>query len=193
MKHTDEQIIREICGGNPRRFAILVDRHKDRAYTLAHRLLGDRREAEEHVQDAFLKAFQHLQDFRGDSRFETWFYRIVYNLCMTTVTRRKGRPQFMDIQDERLSESLLADADDLSVLEHLEQDEFRLMLASEIDDLPEHFRTAITLFYVQEMKYEDMAEVMNVPLGTVKTYLFRGRVLLRERIIERLNREVHAA
>lgn len=193
MKSTDEEIIREICEGNPRRFAVLVDRHKDRAFTLALRLVGERREAEELVQDAFMRAFHHLAEFRNDARFGTWFYRIVYNLCITKVTRRKGSPQFLDIQDETITETIQADPEALSAQEHLEREEIRLLLASEIAGLPEHYRAAVTLFYVQEMKYEEMADIMNVPVGTVKSYLFRGRNLLRERIIGRMNREVHAA
>ena len=193
MKNTDEEIIREICQGNTRRFGLLVDRHRHRAFTLAFRLVGERREAEELVQDAFVRVFQHVGDFRNESAFGTWLYRIVYNLCMTKVTRRKGTPQLLDIQDENLSESIPADPDDLSVQGRLEQEEVQSLLAAEIENLPEHFRAAITLFYVQEMKYEQIAEIMEVPVGTVKTYLFRGRTRLRQRIIARLSKEVHAA
>ena len=193
MKNTDEQIIREICEGNTRRFGLLVDRHKHRAFTLALRLVGERREAEELVQDAFIRAFHHLGDFRNEAGFGTWLYRILYNICMTRVTRRKGAPQLLDIQDEKLSETIPANPDELSIQDRLEQEEVQSLLAAEIEDLPEHFRAAITLFYVQELKYEQIAEVMEVPVGTVKTYLFRGRNLLRERMSARMSKEVHAA
>ena len=190
MNDTDRDIIDQVRAGNTRRYALLVDRHKDRAFTLAVRLTGDRHEAEELVQDAFLRAFKSLDQFRGDAKFTTWFHRILYNLCMTKVTRRKGKPERLDADDERALDNLLVDEDEPSIQDRLEDEEMQEMIAEEIDRLPEKFKSVITLFYVQEMSYEEIVSVLNTPVGTVKTNLFRARNLLKERVLGRMKGEM---
>lgn len=193
MSDTDRDIIEQVRAGNTRRYALLVDRHKDRALTVATRLTGDREEAEELVQDAFLRAFKNLDQFRGDAMFGTWFYRIVYNLCMTRVTRRHGRPETFDLDDGAMLENLLVDQDEPSIHERMESEELREMISNEVDKLPERFRSVVLLFYIQEMSYEEMVSVLSVPVGTVKTNLFRARNLLKERVLGRLKGEEQAA
>ncbi|MBX2992492.1 MAG: sigma-70 family RNA polymerase sigma factor [Bacteroidetes bacterium] len=173
-----------------RKYALLVDRHKDRAFTLALRLVQDREEAEELVQDAFVRAYRSLEQFRGDAKFSTWLYRIVYNLCMTRVTRRKARPEFLDYHQEETHQGLFADNDEAGVDEQIENEDFRKILLEEVSRLPEHYRAAVGLFYLQEMSYEEMTNVLQLPLGTVKTNLFRARNLLRERMSIRLKGEI---
>jgi RNA polymerase sigma-70 factor, ECF subfamily len=190
---SDAEIVEEVRTGNTRALALLVDRHKDRALTLALRLVGDNREAEELVQDAFLKAFRNLSQFRGEARFGTWFYRILYNLCLTRLRRRMAVPPMLDVNDEALLDSLPAEEESVTFEERFEADDLLSFLALEVDALPPQYKSAVTLFYVQEMSYEEIAKVMEVPLGTVKTCLFRGRNLLKKRISLRLKKEVKVA
>ena len=191
MSDTDQDLIEAIRAGNPRRFSVLVDRHKDRAMTLALRIVGERGAAEELVQDAFLRAYRSLEKFRGDAKFSTWFYRILYNVCMTRVLRRpKEKVEWSDDDMRTLD---VADQDVPSAQERMEAEEMQALLKEELARIPQAFRSALTLFYVQELSYEEMASVLEMPLGTVKTNLSRGRVLLRKRVMERLNEEVHAA
>jgi len=190
---SDRHIIEEIRSGQTRRYAVLIDRHKDRAMILALRLTGDRQESEELVQDAFLRAYRNLDQFRGDAKFGTWFYRILYNLCLTRVTRRKGKPEQLDVSDERMLDNILVDEEEATIQERMEEDEMQHMIASEIAGMPEKFRTVLTLFYVQEMSYEEITAVLNQPLGTVKTNLFRARNLLRERVLAGMKGEMKVA
>jgi len=190
VSESDNEIIDAIRRGHTRRFGALVDRHKDRAMTLALRILGERQDAEEAVQDAFLRAFRSLDQFRGDSRFSTWLYRILYNVCMARAMRRPKHGETVDYADEDVD---TVGSDDPSVQQTMEDEEEQAVLKEEIIRLPEAFRTALTLFYVQELSYDDMASVLQMPLGTVKTNLSRGRVLLRKRVLERLKEEVDAA
>ncbi len=182
----DRQIIQEIRNGQPRRFAALVDRHKDRAMTLAVRIVGNREEAEELVQDSFVRAFRSLEDFRGDSRFGTWFYRILYNVCMTNVTRkRKEGGEAAEFTEDDLLSEVPSPEDETDALALLEEEEFRQRIRDAIETLPENQRTAVTMFYVQEMTYEEIARVTGQPMGTVKTNLFRGREALRRDVLRR--------
>lgn len=190
MSDSDQEIIEAIRSGHLRAFGALVDRHKDRAMTLALRMVGEREDAEEVVQDAFLRAFRSLEQFRGESRFSTWFYRILYNACMTRVTRRPKKGETVECGDEAID---MMDSNDPSVQQTLENEEEQAVLQEEITRLPETFRTALTLFYVQELSYDEMASILKMPLGTVKTNLSRGRLLLRKRVLARLKEEVDAA
>ncbi|HUI65773.1 MAG TPA: sigma-70 family RNA polymerase sigma factor [Bacteroidota bacterium] len=190
MPDQDQDIIRDIRAGNARAFSVLVERHKDRAMTLALRIIGIRAEAEELVQDAFLRAFRSLDQFRGDARFSTWFYRIVYNVCMTRLRRRPPVEEADDLSDDTLFEA--QGDDEPSAHENLEREEVQSILHEEMDHLPEKFRIALTLFYVQELSYDEMTAVLEMPLGTVKTNLSRGRLLLRKRVLARMDTEVHA-
>lgn len=178
----DRQIIQEIRNGQPRRFAVLVDRHKDRAMTLAVRIVGNREEAEELVQDSFVRAFRSLGEFRGDSRFGTWLYRILYNVCVTNVTRKR-KQEAAEITEDNLLSELPSPEEETDILTRLEEDELRRRIGDAIETLPENQRTAVTMFYVQEMTYEEIARVTGQPMGTVKTNLFRGREALRRSVL----------
>lgn len=188
---TDTRIIEEVRAGNIRRFSKLVDRHKNRAMTLAFRLIGAKEDAEEIVQDAFVRAFRNLGDFRGDAKFTTWFYRIVYNLCMTRLRQRRTAPDMVNM--ETVEERILADEEGMAVHERIDRADFQTLVQKEIQGLPERYRSAITLFYVQEMNYEEIAQVLGKPLGTVKTDLFRGRNILRRRLLGELHEKVNVA
>lgn len=189
MNVTDNQVIEQIRAGDTRKYALLVDRHKGKAFTLALRLTGDRQESEELVQDAFVRAYRGLESFRGDAKFSTWLYRIVYNLCMTKISRRRPQNETVDLREEEL-DNIYVDEDGIGVDEKLENEERKLIVRDEVNELPEKFKTVVTLFYLQEMSYEEMTEVLNLPIGTVKTNLFRGRNLLRERILSRFKAEI---
>jgi RNA polymerase sigma factor (sigma-70 family) len=187
MSDQDAGIVREIREGNVRRFGALVDRHRDRAMTLALRIVGNREEAEELVQDSFVRAYRSLADFRGDSLFGTWFTRILYNVCLTRVSRRRNQETATE------EEELPAPSDETDVLSKMEEKEMQEVITEEIARLPERYRTVITLFYVQEMAYGEIAQVTGHPLGTVKTNLCRGRTALRRRVLARLRESVEAA
>lgn len=186
----DRGLVEAVRAGDHRRFADLVDRHKDRALTLAVRLLGHRQEAEEAVQDSFVRAFRGLETFRGESLFATWLYRIVYNVCSTRLARRRQGAEVSIEEEEAAGTSVLADVLSPSALDRMEQEELSRMLVEEVERLPDRYRAPITLFYLQELEYADIARILDQPLGTVKVNLFRGRLVLRERVRARMRSEV---
>jgi RNA polymerase sigma factor (sigma-70 family) len=157
--------------------------------TLALRILANREEAEEAVQDAFVRAFRSLGRFRGDSQFPTWFYRILYNVAMSALKRR-GKMQLLQYEDEHGIELDQPPDDTGDLLAGLEQRQMVEMVEEELQRQPERYRVVLTLFYVQEMKYEEIAAVLGLPMGTVKTLLFRGRESLRRTLAARLEQEV---
>lgn len=185
-------ILERLRAGDHQALAALIDLHKDRAYTLAFRILGSREEAEEVVQDGFLRVYRHIGSFRGDASFGTWLYRIIFNLSMTVRSRRRHVVQPVETLTEELSENS-GDDRPLDALDRLEQQEQAALLGRAVRSLPENHRVAVDLFYLQEQSYEEIAAIMDIPLGTVKTYLFRARKRLKVLLGRAMDEKVRAA
>ncbi len=178
MAKNDQEIIKLIKAGDVSAFKELVVRYKDRGFSLALRLLKNREDAEEALQDSFLRAFRGLEDFRQDAKFGTWFYRIVYNVCLTRIERASTLPIFDPNVDDEVNELLEIPAMDASPVEELEQKELASLLQQKIKTLPEQYSVVLSLFYFQQLGYEEICDVLGLPLGTVKTHLFRARTML---------------
>jgi RNA polymerase sigma-70 factor (ECF subfamily) len=190
LHESDTDILRQVRDGDVRHYAVLVDRYKDRALTLALRFVRNREEAEELVQDAFVRAYRNLSSFRGDSAFRTWFYRILYNVCMSRVRQRARREPLLRLEDQPAMSDSIPDRDMSTALEQLEQKEIAGILSGELLKLPDKYRTALTLFYTEEMSYEEISRITGLSVGTVKTHLFRARNLLREKLVNTLQKEL---
>jgi len=184
MSSTDLELIERILAGHGDDFRLLVERYAPGAITLAQRVLGDRGEAEEAVQDAFVRLHKALPGFRHGSEFSTWFYRIVYNVCLTRRARRRN-PATVSIDTVVLDGRLVAPGTNTGSPRpdlRFEEEELRDVIDRAIMGLPEVFRGVFTLFFVQEMSYEEIAEVTGLPLNTVKTRLFRARKIMRDEV-----------
>jgi RNA polymerase sigma-70 factor (ECF subfamily) len=172
----ERELVRRSQNGDAEAFALLVNEHQQFAYNLALRALGNTHEAEDAAQDAFVRAWMALPNFRGQSQFRTWLYRIVTNVCYNRMPRLRremsamGDEQVLDVPDET-SEGPTAG---------IEADERRAYLHRQIDSLPESYKILVTLRYQQELSYDEIASVLSLPLGTVKTGLFRAKAQLRQ-------------
>lgn len=173
----DNQIIQEVLQGNQQAYAGLVDRYKDYVFTLAFRLLKNREDAEEVAQDAFVKAYRYLSDFRGDSKFSTWLYTIVNNTAISHL--RKKRPENFSLDQDRVFES----ADNLVSAFRADQVEKKSRQESvnrAIGLLNPDDAQVITLFYKAEQTLEELARILGVEANTAKVRLHRARLRLRE-------------
>lgn len=184
MAKPDQEIIRRVLTGEKKAYVELVNRHKDKAMTLAMRMLKNREDAEEALQDAFVRAFHALPRFECKASFSTWFYRIVYNVCATALSKN-DESQEVSLQEEDAGR-IETPSDELTPDLQYESTELRDIVTEEIGKLPEPYASIVTLFFVQEMSYDEIASVTGLPLGTVKVRLFRARLMLRESIIRRL-------
>jgi RNA polymerase sigma-70 factor, ECF subfamily len=182
---TDGAIVQEVLGGNKRAYGELVDRHKDKAMTLALRMLRNREDAEEAIQDAFVRAFNALPRFEWKSSFSTWFYRIVYNVCATQLSRR-GEDLHVPIDAREDEEVISLPSPEMPPDIRYESAEFEQIVLKEIERLPLSYSAVCTLFFVHDMSYDQIVEVTGMPLGTVKVRLFRGRMMLREGVVKQL-------
>ena len=176
---TDGEIIdRCVRGGETRRFADLVHRYQDRVYGMALRATGRAEDAEDVAQEVFLAAYRGLAGFKGDAEFSTWLYRIAWNRAADWLrrNRRPGRrTEPLDAAEEIADGGAGPDAD-------LLRSEDRRRLARAVEGLEERYRAVIELLYFQDLPYEQMAAVLDVPVRTVETRLYRARRLLRTRL-----------
>lgn len=180
----DSYYIGKVLEGNLNSYSFLVDRHKDKAFNLAFRICGNREEAEEISQDAFLKAFRSLKGFKMRSRFDTWLYRIVYNTAISLVrSRKKG---ILSVED------FPADAIDFLTY-HPNADEavteFRNSLLSfALQKISEEERALISLYYYDEKDTSEIAEITGISKSNIKVKLFRARQKIIE-IIARVEKK----
>ena len=187
MKSTDSDIIRRVIDGDSRAFAELIDRHKGRAMTLAVRLLKDHHEAEEALQDAFVRAYRALPAFEWKSSFSTWFYRIVFNVCASRLSRR-GETKLLSIERENEDElKLEVPSQDDEPDTELEKKEFSAIVRAEIGRMDSAYASILTMFFLQEMSYDEIISVTGLPLGTVKNRLFRARLQLRTAVLRQFS------
>ena len=182
----ETELVTASQAGDQEAFALLVQRHQRRIFNLVFRILHQYEEANEVTQETFLAAWQGLPSFRNDARFSTWLYRIAYNCSMKQLEQRK-RDQSLQtaMQEERLLEQ--TDNDEWTQAK-LEERETQAFVREHIARLPSKYQIVLILRHLQEMTYEEMAEILTVPIGTIKTHLFRARNLLKEHL-EAFDRE----
>jgi len=182
--NTEQEIIRRVLAGEQKAYAELVDRHKEKAMTLAVRMLKNRHDAEEALQDAFVRAFRSLQGFEWKSSFSTWFYRIVFNVCSTKLSKR-NEAFFFSIDEEPDDELKfeIPSTDDEPDIE-FESKEFSSIVKQEIEKMDAGFSSILTMFFLQEMSYEEIVSVTGLPIGTVKNRLFRARNEFRTAVLK---------
>ncbi|NWG13396.1 MAG: sigma-70 family RNA polymerase sigma factor [Acidobacteria bacterium] len=180
----DEELAALLRAGHPEAFAKLVERHSNRIYWLVRRMVGAE-QAEDLTQDVFLRAYQALPRFRGECRFSTWLCRIARNRCLTEIAKRSRpcEPLPIERDTEDLECSLLPQAaPDLE--QEIERQDLSRIVRACLDSLPERFRTLLTLHYLNGMRYEEIAGITDLPLGTVKAYIHRARLRLRELVLQ---------
>ncbi len=175
----DEQaLIRKAQKGDTDAFADLLALHEHFVYNLALRTIRSPEEAEDIAQDAFVRAWQALPSFRGQSSFRTWIYRIVLNLCFSRFPRLRRELNDLATEDmQDLPEASKTESDPAASLERRER---RALLHREIERLSDSQRLLISLRYQDNMPYEEIASLVGLPLGTVKTGLFRAKERLRQ-------------
>ena len=179
MKEQDDIFhVQRVLAGNTAAFAVLVEKHSEMAFTIANKIVRSREDAEEIAQDAFIKAFQSLRSFKGDSKFSTWLYRIVYNAAISHTRRKK--------QDfTQLDERVVSDTTEDEIFENLDtlNAEQQSKLVNEaINKLPADESAIVTLFYLKENTIDDISQITGLSVSNVKVKLFRIRKKLHDEL-----------
>jgi RNA polymerase sigma-70 factor (ECF subfamily) len=183
-KRSDAALVKRVQEGDKQAFNLLVLKYQTKIVNLVMRYVRDPDEANDVAQEAFLKAYRALPRFRGDSAFYTWLYRIAVNTAKNYLVAAKRRPveYDLDLQDPEQydMQARLKDID--SPERVIMKDEVQQTIGEAIEDLPEDLRTAIVLRELEGMTYEEIAETMDCPVGTVRSRIFRAREAISKRI-----------
>jgi len=184
-RQLDQQLVERVQRGDKQAFNLLVTKYQRRLGRLVARFVRDPAEAEDVTQEAFIKAYRALPSFRGESAFYTWLYRIGINTAKNHLLSVKRRPPSSTPVDAQEAESF----DEASLLREVSTPENELMgkqvvdaVQASLQQLPEDLRSALTLREIDGLSYEEIAEVMNCPIGTVRSRIFRAREAVAENL-----------
>ncbi|NLG50660.1 MAG: sigma-70 family RNA polymerase sigma factor [Chloroflexi bacterium] len=185
MSDPHAELIARCQEGDTLAFANLVAQTQTSVYNLAYSVLHDREEAQDMTQEVYLKVWRALPSFRGESKFSSWLYRITINACLNR--RRQLRKDLVVVDHEDAIEGLAAHRGD-PVKEALTKERNEWIWAA-VDRLAEKYRLVITLFYQEQLSYQEIAEMLSLPLGTIKAHLNRAR----EALAKSLNSQENAS
>ncbi len=182
--NVDQELVRRVQRGDKQAFDVLVRKYQQKIVKLISRYVRDQDEALDVAQETFIKAYRALANFRGDSAFYTWLYRIAINTAKNYLVAQSRRPPDTDIDAEDAvqfdGDSKLRETDLPEQLVH--RDEVERVIYEAIDALPEDLRTAITLRELEGLSYEEIAQAMDCPIGTVRSRIFRAREAIEQKL-----------
>jgi len=190
QSESDEAVVARVLSGDEDRFGVLVNRYRTRLHSHVTKMIGNREDALDLTQEIVLKVFQALPRFNPEYRFSTWLFRIAANAAIDHLRRKRPKTVPLEIPDPesqgRVSsgEYSTADLDPFGMLRNVERGR---AISQAIADLPLEFRELIALRHFAGLSYEEIAEVKEMPLGTVKNKLFRARAVLKERLAGELS------
>jgi RNA polymerase sigma-70 factor (ECF subfamily) len=188
-KDTDKELVRRVKKGDRHAFELLFSRYQHKILNLISRYLRDREDVEDVAQETFIKAFRALPRFRGESAFYTWLYRIAINTAKNHQVARSRRPPGtdLDVDDAEYMDGTDALRESENPESALARDELSAEIDLAISQLPDDLRSAVTLREFDGLTYEQIAEIMDCPLGTVRSRIFRAREAIDARIQPLLN------
>jgi RNA polymerase sigma-70 factor, ECF subfamily len=176
--------IKQVLKGDQSAFAELVELYKDKVFQICYRMLGNRHEAEDISQEAFIRAYVNIETFNQKRKFSTWLFRIATNLCIDRI-RKKKPDYYLDAEvagTDGLTMYSQVAADVKMPEVEVENMELQETIQKEISKLPEKYRSVIVLKYIEELPLQEISEILDMPLGTVKTRVHRGREALRKQL-----------
>jgi len=177
---SDEAIVRAVIAGDAECYGELVDRYEAKLLRYARVLLHDGDDAKDAVQEAFVSAYRNLERFDPERRFSSWIYRIVHNVARNIALKRKFL-FFLSPEEWIKKGETIADGE-ASLEAQLEESELKADVRRYIKELPGAYRDPLILFYLEEKAYDEIAEILNMPLGTVGTRISRAKKMIRERL-----------
>lgn len=186
---TDQQLVAKVQKGDSRAFDLLVLKYQHKIFGLISRYVHDADEVQDVAQEAFIKAYRALPRFRGDSAFYTWLYRIAINTAKNHLVSRSRRPPGSDVEveDAEYYEGGSALRDIETPENVLFGAELKAVVEQAIGNLPDDLKTAVTLREFDGLSYEDIADIMDCPVGTVRSRIFRAREAIDVQVKEQLD------
>ena len=206
---TDIEIINKIKSGEINLFKDLVDRYKNRALSLVMKILKNQNEAEDCLQDIFLKIFNSIvkDSFEEKSKFSTYLYSIVYNTSVDYYKHLKkktfnivsidvlnsnyktGDELLINLDENKIDKNILNIGTEYQPEKKLNESEVSLIITQYIKNIPEHYSVILNMFYINELSHEEISKILNIPKGTIKNRIFRAKEKLKELLLKRISAE----
>lgn len=185
-REQEAAIVRKVLGGDANAFETLVLEYEKNVYNIALRMTGNSEDAADMTQEAFIKAYNSLQSFRGDSKFSVWLYRIVSNVCLDFLRSKNRRPTVsLSVEDDDGEDTQLDVADESQSPELLlDRKLTRESVRRGLDSLPPDYRQILLLREIQGLRYDEIAQALGLEVGTVKSRIFRARKRLCNFLID---------
>jgi RNA polymerase sigma factor (sigma-70 family) len=182
----EEVLVRRIVQGDVRAYQTLVERYQRLVLHMVGRIVRQQEDVEDVCQDIFIKVYKHLPEYQFSSKLSTWIATIAYRTAINHIKKLKREPVsgFSEELGEESPDSGLANPEEM-----LMHQDWKTFLHAQIDKLPVHYRTILTLYHLEELSYEEIGQATSLPEGTVKNYLFRARKLLKEALLRYKNSE----
>lgn len=184
MKEEERQLIADALGGSQKAYRILTERHQTAVFHIILKIVRDSETANDLVQETFMKAFISLKSYRSEYRFSTWLYKIAANCSIDFLRKKKINALSLDQELETKDGSVSIEVADYSYHpgQELERKEQRFGIEEAINSLPEKYREVIIYRHKDDKTYEDIADLLDIPVGTVKARIFRARELLKKKL-----------
>ncbi len=171
----DEEIVKRVQSGDAERFGVLVERYEPRLHRYAKKILLDGDEADDAVQESLIKAYVNIQSFDATRKFSSWVYRITHNECMNEIKRKRGKVTIALPDFDVLLPHLVADE---TSTDEVDRKQMRQELDGFLGTLDPKYREPLVLYYFEELEYQEIADVLEIPVSTVGVRLRRGREAL---------------
>ena len=181
------RLVKQILSGDAKAFETLIEEHKQLVSHVVFRMISNPQDREDISQEVFIKVYQNLADFRFEAKLSTWIAQIAYNLSINYLRQKK----MLSLEDFELTDDSQGHlvAENIQPDQSVERKDISERLKNEIDDLPVQFRVIVTLFHLDQMSYNEIGRILNLPEGTVKSYLFRARKVLKDRLLSKYQLE----
>lgn len=181
----ESRLIKKAKSGNLEAFEQLILQYEKRIYNYCYRMTNSQEDAEDLAQEIFIKVYKNLKSFKGNSKFSTWIYRIAYNTCIDKYRKKEVATVSLTLNsDEEEKEIDLPSNDPLPEERIVSREEYDVVCEC-ISELKPEYKNAVILRDIQNYTYDEIAEILNIPLGTVKSHISRGRAALRDALIAR--------
>jgi RNA polymerase sigma factor (sigma-70 family) len=186
LKEDNSQLIQKALDGDQSAYEGLMKRYKHGIYVMIYQMIKNREETEDLVQETFMKAFKALRYYNDQFAFSTWLYKIAYNNCIDAIRKRKLKIMPLDRPIQHSDGETVQDIRDDSTSPEKEYlyTEKRRYIQNAIDSLPEIYREVIRLRHQEERSYEEISDMLDLPIGTVKARIFRAREMLKKKLRE---------
>nr|WP_260504299.1 RNA polymerase sigma factor SigW [Paenibacillus illinoisensis] len=184
VDNLENRLVKLVLKGDQRAFAEIVELYKDKLFHLAYRMLNNRHEAEDVVQETFLRVFRNMEKYDPNQKFSTWIYRIATNLCIDRLRRKK--PSYSldaELNDQEGSDGYsMLPSDDRTPESEALLSETQTLIREAIDSLPAKYKSVMILRYLQDLSLQEISDVTGMPVTTIKTRVHRGRDFLRKKL-----------